>query len=88
VLAFPHGVMMLFEMLVLVLALPSKLERASFPPWWNNVVRDELVRVQEGMLTRPRFPSQWNDVVRNALVLVQEGKIACASFPSQWNDFV
>jgi hypothetical protein len=39
--AFLHDKMMLFEMLVLV--QEGKLSRASFPPWWNDVVRDALV---------------------------------------------
>jgi hypothetical protein len=29
---------------------------ASFPPWWNDVVRDALVLVQEGKLARTSFP--------------------------------
>jgi uncharacterized protein YjeT (DUF2065 family) len=49
---------------------------ASFPPRWNDVVRDALVLVQEGKLACTSFPPQWNDVVRDALVLVQEGKLA------------
>jgi hypothetical protein len=35
----------------------------SFPPWWDDVVRDELVLVQEGKLTYASFPPRWDDVV-------------------------
>ena len=28
---------------------------ARFPRWWDDVVRDELVLVQEGKLARVRF---------------------------------
>jgi hypothetical protein len=28
----------------------GKLAQARFPPWWDDVVRDELVLVQEGKL--------------------------------------
>jgi hypothetical protein len=31
-----------------VLVQEGKLACASFPPWWDDVVRDELVLVQEG----------------------------------------
>jgi hypothetical protein len=34
----------------------GKLARASFPSWWNNVVRDALVFVQDGKLARASFP--------------------------------
>jgi hypothetical protein len=60
----------------------GNLAHASFHPRWYDVVRDELVLVQEGKLVCPR----WDDVVRDELVLVQEGKLACASFPPQWDD--
>jgi hypothetical protein len=33
-----------------VLVKEGKLACASFPPWWNDVVRDELVLMQEGNL--------------------------------------
>jgi hypothetical protein len=34
----------------------GKLARASFPPWWNDVVLDALVLMQEGRLTCTNFP--------------------------------
>jgi hypothetical protein len=58
--------------------LACKRACASFPPWWDDVVRDELVLVQEGKLARASFPPRWDDVVRDELLLVQEGKLACA----------
>jgi hypothetical protein len=33
----------------------GKLACASFPPWWDDVVRDKLVLVQKGKLARARF---------------------------------
>jgi hypothetical protein len=30
-----------------VLVQEGKLARASFPPWWDDVVHDELVLMQE-----------------------------------------
>jgi hypothetical protein len=66
-----------------VLLQEGKLE--NFPPWWNDVVRDELVLVKEGKLTHVSYPPWWNDVIRYALVLVQEEKLACASFPPWLN---
>jgi hypothetical protein len=59
-----------------VLVQEGKLACTSFPPQWNDVVRDALVLVQEGKLAHTSFPPWWNDVVRDALVLVQEGKLA------------
>ena len=38
-------------------------------PRWDDVVRDELVLLQEGKLARASFPPWWNDVVRDALVI-------------------
>jgi hypothetical protein len=46
-----------------VLVQERNLVGASFTPWWNDVVRDELVLMQEGKLTRASFPYRWNDVV-------------------------
>jgi hypothetical protein len=46
-----------------VLVQEGKLACASFPPWWDDVVRDELVLVQEGKLARASFPPWWDDVV-------------------------
>jgi hypothetical protein len=40
----------------------GKLTHASFPSWWNNVVRDAPVLVQEGKLARATFPRWWNVV--------------------------
>jgi hypothetical protein len=34
----------------------GNLAHASFPRWWDDVVRDELVLVQEGKLVRASFP--------------------------------
>jgi hypothetical protein len=39
-----------------VLVQERKLAGASFPPWWNDVVRDALVLMQEGKLTHASFP--------------------------------
>jgi hypothetical protein len=46
-----------------VLVQEEKLAHASFPPWYNDVVKDALVLVQEGMLTRANFPPRCIDVV-------------------------
>jgi hypothetical protein len=32
---------------------------ASFPPWWDDVVRDALLLVQEGKLAHTSFPPWW-----------------------------
>jgi len=55
-----------------VLVQEEKLACATFPPSTDDVVRDELVLVQEGKVA---FPG-WDDVVRDDLVLVEEGKLA------------
>jgi hypothetical protein len=47
-LAFPHDGMMLFKMHLCFAR--GKANMHSFPPWWNDVVRDVLVLVQEGKL--------------------------------------
>jgi hypothetical protein len=39
-----------------VLVQEGKLACTSFPPWWNDVVRDALVLVQEGKLACTSFP--------------------------------
>jgi hypothetical protein len=39
-----------------VLVQERKLACAIFPPWWNDVVQDALVLMQEGKLTRTIFP--------------------------------
>jgi hypothetical protein len=39
-----------------VLVQEGKLARTRFPPWWNDVVRDALVLMQEGKLTHASFP--------------------------------
>jgi hypothetical protein len=62
-----------------VLVQEGKLARASFPPWWNDVVRDALVLLQDGKLARTSFPPCWNDVIRDVIVL--GGNLAHASFP-------
>ena len=46
-----------------MLVQEGKLTRASFPLWWDDVVRDEPMLVQEGKLTRASFLPQRNDVV-------------------------
>jgi hypothetical protein len=38
-----------------VLVKKGKLARASFPPQWNNVVRDALALFQEGKLSHAIF---------------------------------
>jgi hypothetical protein len=53
-----------------VLVKDRKLECPSFPPQWNDVVRDALVLVQDEKLTHASFPPRWNDV-RDAFVLLQ-----------------
>jgi hypothetical protein len=39
-----------------MLVQEGKLARASFHPWWDDIVQDELVLVQEGKLARASFP--------------------------------
>jgi hypothetical protein len=39
-----------------VLVQDGNLARASFPRWWNDVVRDEIVLVKEGKLACTSFP--------------------------------
>jgi hypothetical protein len=34
----------------------ENLARVEFPPWWDGVVRDELLLVQVGNLACTRFP--------------------------------
>jgi hypothetical protein len=34
-----------------VLVQEGKLTRTNFPPWWDDVVGDELMLVQEGKIT-------------------------------------
>jgi hypothetical protein len=46
-----------------VLVQEGKLAHTSFPPWWDDVVQDELVLVQEGKLACASFPPWWDDVV-------------------------
>ena len=41
----------------------GKLASASFPPWWDDVVLDELVLVQDGKLACTSFSPWWDDVV-------------------------
>jgi hypothetical protein len=47
----------------------GRLACASFPPWWNDVVRDALMLLQDGKLARVSFPPCWNDVIRDVIVL-------------------
>jgi hypothetical protein len=35
-----------------VLVQEGKIARASLSPWWNDVVRDALVLMQDGKLAR------------------------------------
>jgi hypothetical protein len=51
-----------------VLVQEGKLACTSFPPQWNDVVRDALVLVQEGKSSMLAFP-WWNDVVEMHLCL-------------------
>jgi hypothetical protein len=67
--------------------LDKKPRCVSFPPWWNDVVLDALVLVQEGRLTHTMSLPWWNDV-QYVFVLVQEGKLEHTSFSLQWNDVV
>jgi hypothetical protein len=39
-----------------VLVQEGKLAHTSFPPWWNDVVRDALVLLQDGKLACTSFP--------------------------------
>jgi hypothetical protein len=57
----------------------GKLARASFPPCWNDVVRDALLLVQEGKLARASFPQWWNAIIQDVIVL--GGKLAHVRFP-------
>ena len=57
----------------------GKIARASFPPCWNDVVRDVLLLVQDVKLTCASFPPWWNVVIRDVIVL--GGKLAHAIFP-------
>jgi hypothetical protein len=46
----------------------GKLACASFPPWWDDVVRDEIMLMQEGKLAQGKlahasFPPWWDDIV-------------------------
>jgi hypothetical protein len=50
-----------------VLVQEGKLACGIFHPRWNNVVRDELLLVQEGKLAHTNSLLGWNDV----LVLMQ-----------------
>jgi hypothetical protein len=47
-----------------------KLAHTSFPHWWNDVVQDVFVLVQEGVqegkLGCASFPPQKDDVVQDA----------------------
>jgi hypothetical protein len=45
----------------------GKLARASFPPCWNDVVRDVLLLVQDGKLACASFPPWWNVVIRDVI---------------------
>ena len=48
-----------------MLVQEGKLTHLSFPLWWDDFVRDELVLVQEGNLAHAIFSPPWNDVVRD-----------------------
>jgi hypothetical protein len=65
--SFPHGGMMLFEMRSA--CARGKARHTSFPPQWDDVVRDALLLVQEGKLANTSFPPRWDDVVRDASCL-------------------
>jgi hypothetical protein len=39
-----------------MLALEGKITCDSFPPWWDDVVSDELVLVQDGKILGASFP--------------------------------
>ena len=39
-----------------MLVQEGKLTCTGFTLWWDDVVRDELMLVQEGKLARARFP--------------------------------
>jgi len=39
-----------------VLLQEGKPTKTIFHPWWNDVVQDALVLVQEGKLSHARFP--------------------------------
>jgi hypothetical protein len=39
-----------------VLVQEGKIARTSLSPWWNDVVRDALVLMQDGKLARASFP--------------------------------
>ena len=64
-----------------MLVQEGKLACASFPPWWNHVVRDVLVILQREIKHKLAFPHGGMMLFGDTLVLVQEGKIAHAKFP-------
>jgi hypothetical protein len=45
-----------------VIVQEGNIAHTSFPPWWYDVVLDELMLVQEGKLKHTSFPPQWDDV--------------------------
>ena len=50
------------------------LARISFRPRWDDVVRDDLMLVQEGKVERASFPPRWDDVVQDELFACARGK--------------
>jgi len=48
----------------------GKIARASFHPWWDDIVQEEIVFVEEGKLARAIFPPRWDDVIGDELMLV------------------
>jgi hypothetical protein len=46
-----------------MLVQEGKLASASFPPWWDDVVIDELVLVQDGKRACTSFFLGWDYVV-------------------------
>ena len=57
-----------------MLVQEGKLACASFPPWWNDVVRDALVLLKDGKLARASCPPCWIDVIRDVILI--GGKLA------------
>ena len=55
-----------------MLVQEGSLACSSFPPCWNDVVRDVLVFVKEGKLANTSFSPQWNDVIQDVFMLLQD----------------
>jgi hypothetical protein len=41
----------------------GKIVHTSFPPWWDDVVRDKPMLVQDRKLVHAIFPPWWDDFI-------------------------